>query len=381
MRNIAILGSTGSIGKQTIEVLSLHKDLYNIYALCVNSSVNELYEQALVTGAKVLGVSEGKVDVPDGLREREWFFGCDALVRIATLPEIDDVVVAVVGVIGLQAVIAARKAGKRVLLANKETLVAGGELVMSLCKDDSFGPTLLPVDSEHSAIFQCLQGEKENRIHKIWLTASGGPFREWSIENIRNATVEQALGHPTWKMGRKITIDSASMFNKALEIIEARWLFGVKPEQIQVAIHPQSIVHSMVEFEDGAIKAQLGVPDMRVPILYAVTYPERRETDVKRLDFESLSCLTFIRPDIDRFPAIGLAYECLKTGGASCCILNAANEIAANAFLKKMISFGRIYETVNETLQRIGYLPACNFDDIIQADQLSRSIAGELIRQ
>lgn len=381
MRNIAILGSTGSIGKQTIEVLSLHQDLYRIVALCANSSLNELAEQAFETNAPVLGLSAGEVCVPDQLKNRTWFFGSDALEKIASLPEVDDVLVSVVGVVGLKAVIAARKAGKRVLLANKETLVAGGELVMNLCREDEIGPTLLPVDSEHSAILQCLQGEKDNPVYRIWLTASGGPFREWSKDAIQNASVEQALGHPTWEMGKKITVDSASMFNKALEIIEAKWLFGIEPEQIQVAIHPQSIVHSMVEFSDGAVKAQLGTPDMRVPILYAATYPERMATGVKRLDFEALSRLTFFKPDLDKFPSLSLAYDCLKEGGAACCILNAANEIAANAFLNGIIPFGGIYRVVSETLQKAGPLPAASMDDILYADKMSRNIAENLMKQ
>lgn len=379
MRKLSVLGCTGSIGKQTLQVAKLHPDQYQIVALCAHKNSELLFEQARETGARVLALTGGETEIPDDLKEREWYFGPDALEILATVPEADSVVAAVVGVVGLKSVVAARKAGKKVLLANKETLVSGGELVMQLCKNDENGETLLPVDSEHSAIWQCIHGEEQNPIYRIWLTASGGPFRTWDKKRIMNATVEQALGHPTWNMGQKITIDSASMFNKALEIIEAKWLFGVQPEQIQVAVHPQSIIHSMVEFEDGAVKAQLGAPDMRVPILYAMTCPDRMQTGVRRLDFDLLKNLEFFEPDLDKFPAIRLAYEVLNAGGAAPCILNAANEVAAWAFLDGKIRFGRIYEIVESVLQKTGVLKADTLEAVLFADQQARSIAESLL--
>ncbi len=379
MRKLSVLGCTGSIGKQTLQVAKLHPDQYQIVALCAHKNSKLLFEQARETGARVLALTGGETEIPDDLKDREWYFGPDALEILATVPEADSVVAAVVGVVGLKSVVAARKAGKKVLLANKETLVSGGELVMRLCQSDENGETLLPVDSEHSAIWQCIHGEEQNPIYRIWLTASGGPFRTWDKERIMNATVEQALGHPTWNMGQKITIDSASMFNKALEIIEAKWLFGVQPEQIQVAVHPQSIIHSMVEFEDGAVKAQLGAPDMRVPILYAMTYPDRMQTGVRRLDFNLLKNLEFFEPDLEKFPAIRLAYEVLNAGGAAPCILNAANEVAAWAFLDGKIRFGRIYEIVESVLQKTGVLKADTLEAVLFADQQARSIAESLL--
>ena len=379
MRKLSVLGCTGSIGKQTLQVAKLHPDQYQIVALCAHKNSELLFEQARETGARVLALTGGETEIPDDLKDREWYFGPDALEILATVPEADSVVAAVVGVVGLKSVVAARKAGKKVLLANKETLVSGGELVMQLCQSDENGETLLPVDSEHSAIWQCIHGEEQNPIYRIWLTASGGPFRTWDRERIMNATVEQALGHPTWNMGQKITIDSASMFNKALEIIEAKWLFGVQPEQIQVAVHPQSIIHSMVEFEDGAVKAQLGAPDMRVPILYAMTYPDRMQTGVRRLDFNLLKNLEFFEPDLDKFPAIRLAYEVLNAGGAAPCVLNAANEVAAWAFLDGKIRFGRIYEIVESVLQKTGVLKADTLEAVLFADQQARTIAESLL--
>ncbi len=315
--------------------------------------------------------------MPDDLKFCEFRFGPQALAEVAREAEGQDVLAAVVGMVGLKSVMAARQAGKRVLLANKETLVAGGEMVMNACPEGN----ILPVDSEHSAIFQCLQGAGPNRYEKILLIASGGPFRTWEKERVKTATVAQALGHPTWNMGAKITIDSASMFNKALEIIEAKWLFNARPEQIQVVVHPQSIVHSAVEFKDGAVIAQMGVPDMRLPILYAMTYPERLETGGKPLDLFALGQLTFERPDPEKFPAIRMAYEALKAGGAACCVLNAANEEACYAFLRGEIPFGRIPEIVESALQKHGGLPARNLEDIDRADALAREEAGKLLKK
>ena len=376
-RGIAILGSTGSIGRQAIEVIGLHPDRFFVTALTAHKNAALLFEQVRKLRprlAALTGVSE-PVAIPDDLGFCEFRFGPQALEETAREAEGQDVLASVVGMVGLQSVMAARQVGKRVLLANKETLVAGGEMVMNACPQG----TLLPVDSEHSAIFQCLQGAGPNKYEKILLTASGGPFRTWEKERVRTATVEQALGHPTWNMGAKITIDSASMFNKALEIIEAKWLFGARPEQIQVVVHPQSIVHSAVEFKDGAVIAQMGVPDMRVPILYAMTYPERLETGVSSLDLFALGQLTFEKPDPEKFPALRMAYEALRAGGAACCVLNAANEEACWAFLRKEIPFGRIPEIVEAVLQKHGGLPARDLEDIERADALARETAKRFL--
>ncbi|MBR6187093.1 MAG: 1-deoxy-D-xylulose-5-phosphate reductoisomerase [Clostridia bacterium] len=377
MRGIAILGSTGSIGKQAIEVIALHPDRFFVTALTAHKNAALLFEQvrALRPALAALTGVEGEVKIPEDLGFCEFRFGRKALEDIAAQAPGQDVLAAVVGVAGLKAVMAARKAGKRVLLANKETLVAGGEMVMNACPEG----TLLPVDSEHSAIFQCLQGAGPNRFEQILLTASGGPFRTWDKEKIKSATVAQALGHPTWSMGAKITVDSASMFNKALEIIEAKWLFHARPEQIQVVVHPQSIVHSAVKFRDGAVIAQLGAPDMKVPILYAMSYPERLKTGGREMDLFQVGTLTFEKPDEEKFPALRMAYEALRQGGAACCVLNAANEEACYAFLKEKIPFGRIPQIVADTLQKHGSLPAKNLSDIDRADALARETARSLM--
>ncbi len=375
MRGIAILGSTGSIGRQAIEVISLHPDRFFVTALTAHRNAALLFAQVRALRPQMAALTGEEAEVPKDLSFCQFHFGPRALEEVAASAPGQDVLAAVVGVAGLKAVMAARKAGKRVLLANKETLVAGGEMVMNACPEG----TLLPVDSEHSAIFQCLQGAGPNRYEKILLTASGGPFRTWDRAAIQSATVRQALGHPTWNMGAKITVDSASMFNKALEIIEARWLFAARPEQIQVVVHPQSIVHSAVQFQDGAVIAQLGAPDMKVPILYAMSYPERLETGAKELDLFSVGQLTFEKPDPDRFPAISMAYDALKAGGAAACVLNAANEEACFAFLQEKIAFGRIPEIVAEALQKHGHLPAKSLGDIDRADALARETAKSLI--
>ena len=377
MRGIAILGSTGSIGKQAIQVLSLHPDRFFVTALTAHKNAALLFEQVRALRPRLAALTgvDQPVPVPDDLSFCEFRFGPRALEETAREAEGQDVLAAVVGVAGLKAVLAARQAGKRVLLANKETLVAGGEMVMNACPPG----TLLPVDSEHSAIFQCLQAAGPNPYDQILLTASGGPFRTWKREDMQRATVEQALGHPTWNMGAKITIDSASMFNKALEIIEAKWLFDARPEQIQVVVHPQSIVHSAVKFRDGAVIAQLGAPDMRVPILYAMTYPERLETGARELDLFALGQLTFERPDPEKFPALRMAYEALRAGGAAACVLNAANEEACYAFLRGEIAFGVIPRVVEGALQKHGCLPAHSLEDVDRADALAREEARKLL--
>lgn len=375
MHGIAILGSTGSIGRQAVDVIMRHPDLFYVTALTAHNNADLLFEQVRGLRPKLAAITGEKAEVPADLSFCRFLFGREALETVAREAEGTDVLAAVVGVAGLKAVMAARESGKRILLANKETLVSGGEMVMKACRGKQNERVLLPVDSEHSAIFQCLEAAGPNRFSRILLTASGGPFRTWEKERIFSATVEQALGHPTWNMGAKITVDSASMFNKALEIIEAKWLFDAEPEQIQVLVHPQSIVHSAVEFEDGAVLAQLGVPDMRVPILYAMSYPARLETGAKKLDLFATGSLTFEQPDTEKFPAIRMAYAVLRQGGAAACVLNAANEEAVYAFLQKRIAFGRIYETVDHALQLHAHLPAKNLEEIQYADSCARAAA------
>ncbi|MBQ6232252.1 MAG: 1-deoxy-D-xylulose-5-phosphate reductoisomerase [Clostridia bacterium] len=381
MRKIAVLGSTGSIGRQTLDECERHPDLFQVTALTANSSAELLFEQIRKFRPEIACLTGGMPEsIPEDLAFCR-FYPADQLENVAADCDADDLMVAVVGVAGLRATLAGRRAGKRILLANKETLVAGGHLVMDACRDVDGQPTLIPVDSEHSAIWQCLQAAGPNRPKKILLTASGGPFRTWSKEAIENADCAQALRHPTWNMGSKITVDSASMFNKALEIIEAKWLFNVEPEQIKVLVHPQSIVHSMIAFEDGAVLAQLGVPDMRVPILYAMTYPERVWSGVPAPDFAALSSLTFEAPDPERFPALRLAYQALSMGGAACAVLNAANEVAAQAFLSDRIRMGQVYRVVAGTLDRIGAPEADSLEAILEADRLARITANEFLKQ
>ena len=305
-------------------------------------------------------------------------FGENVLLDVVRACEADDVLVSVVGVVGLAAVMEALACGKRVLLANKEPLVAGGELVTEAAR--RAGHPLLPVDSEHSAIFQCLQGAGGNRPERLILTASGGPFRTWKKEDIACATKEQALRHPNWSMGRKITIDSASMMNKALEVIEARWLFDMPAERIDVLIHPQSVIHSMVEYADGAVMAQLGTPDMRLPILYAMSWPERLPTGGKRLDFAAMNALTFEQPDLERFPGLGLAYRALEAGGTMSAILNGANEVAVDAFLHDRIRFGQIAELVEETMLSVPVTASPTLEQVFESDRAARARAQALLR-
>ena len=379
MKKIAVFGSTGSIGTQTLDEVRRHPEAFEVCALSAHTNRWLFFEQIRAFRPKCACLSGTALgDVPEDLRFCQ-FYRPEELTRMAAECGADDVMVSIVGEAGLDVTMAARRAGKRILLANKETLVAGGELVMRECPAENGVPTLLPVDSEHSAIFQCLQARAGNPVSRIFLTASGGPFRTWPKEKIAQASKEEALNHPTWNMGNKITVDSASMFNKALEIIEAKWLFDVSPEQIQVLVHPQSIVHSMVGFQDGAVLAQLGVPDMRVPILYAMTYPDRLDSGVPFPDFAALGSLTFENGDPERFPALRLAYQALKAGGASCCVLNAANEVAVYAFLREMIPFGGISECVEETLNRVGYLPAGSLSDIHEASRRARKAAMDFL--
>lgn len=384
-RRLAILGSTGSIGTQALEVAALHPDRFEVAALTAYSSREKLFEQVRAFRPRLAGLVQPipQEEIPADLQFCEWVFGPEAL-TLAAQADADDVLVSVVGMVGLQSVLTALAGGKRVLLANKEALVAGGHLVMEAARRVG-EHALLPVDSEHSAIFQCLQGAGGNPYSRIILTCSGGPFRTWTGDEIRAATKEQALRHPNWVMGQKITIDSATLFNKALEMIEARWLFDACPEQIEVVVHPQSVIHSGVEFADGALIAQLGTPDMRLPILYAMACPDRLPTGGKRLDLFSVGGLTFERPDEARFPSIRLARECLRAGGAAGCVLNAANEVAVGELLqssgKEPMRIGRIFDTVEETLSRVGNLPAASLEQVMEADRLARDTARQVLHK
>ena len=378
MQTIAILGSTGSIGTQALELVRLHPEEFRVVALTARSSREKLFEQVREFRPEVAALTEPipMSEIPEDVRFCRWVMGADALHAAAAEVPADMVLVSVVGIAGLQSVMDALGANRQVLLANKEALVTGGHLVMDAAK--RIGKPILPVDSEHSAIFQCLQAAGGNQPVRLLLTASGGPFRTWTREQMQNATRAQALKHPNWSMGAKITIDSASMFNKALEIIEAHWLFDMPPEKIQVVVHPQSIVHSAVEFADGAVLAQLGVPDMRVPIAYAMTYPRRIPTGSKPLDLFSIGTLTFEPGDPVRFPALRLAGEGLNAGGAACTILNGANEMAVAAFLRDEIPFGAISRIVEGTLEACGAMPADTLEDIFHADQEARRVAKEI---
>ena len=379
MQTISILGSTGSIGTQALQLVALHPERFRVVAMTGHRNRELFFEQVRTFRPEMAGLTEPipMEEIPADLRFCRWVMGKEALrVAAAEIPA-DMVLVSVVGIAGLQSVMDALHANRQVLLANKEALVTGGHLVMDAAK--KIGKPLLPVDSEHSAIFQCLQGAADNTPVKLLLTASGGPFRTWDKDRIYNATRAEALNHPNWAMGAKITIDSASMFNKALEIIEARWLFDMAPEKIEVVVHPQSIVHSAVEFADGAVIAQLGVPDMRVPIQYAMSYPERLPTGSKPLDLFALGQLTFERGDEVRFPALRIVKECLNAGGAACTILNGANEAAVAAFLKDEIPFGGITRLVEGALEKLGPMPASNLEDIFHADQEARRVVAELL--
>ena len=378
MRKLAILGSTGSIGTQALDVAARHSDRFKVTALVAHSSSEKLFEQVRRFRPQIAALSVEPKEIPEDIREGcQWMFGENVLLDVVRACDADDVLVSVVGVVGLAAVMESLACGKRVLLANKEPLVAGGELVTEAAR--KAGHPLLPVDSEHSAIFQCLQGAQGNVPTRLILTASGGPFRTWAKEDIYNARPEQALKHPNWSMGRKITIDSASMMNKALEVIEARWLFDMSAEKIDVLIHPQSVIHSMVEYADGAVMAQLGTPDMRLPILYAMSYPERLATGGKRLDFTQMNALTFEQPDYDRFPGLKLAYDALKVGGSMSAVLNGANEIAVDAFLHERIPFGAIAQLVGETMHAVPVIAHPTLEQVFECDRAARQKATELL--
>ena len=381
-RQIAILGSTGSIGTQALEVIEEHSDLYEVYCLTANNKVELLARQAhQFHPAAVVIANEQRYDelkqLMQDLPDVKIYAGARALDEIVEAQPIDMVLTAMVGFAGLSPTIHAIKAGKTICLANKETLVVAGELILQLAQQ--YHTAILPVDSEHSAIFQSLVGEDENPIDKILLTASGGPFRMKTMDEIAQVTKADALRHPTWDMGAKITIDSASMMNKGFEVIEAKWLFGVEANQIQVLVHPQSIVHSAVQFQDGSVKAQLGVPDMRLPIQYAFSFPRRLPLSGDRLNLFEVRNLEFFEPDLKKFRCLAMAYEALARGGNMPCIVNAANEIVNRAFLEDHCRFLQMGDIIAETMQRATFIKTPTLEDYMQTDAEARRIAGELL--
>jgi len=381
-KQIAILGSTGSIGTQALDVIAANDSLFEVYALTANNNVDLLIEQACKFNPEMVAIGNEKhyQTLKNALSDLpiKVFAGADSIAQVAEMQPIDMVLTAMVGYSGLKPTINAIKAGKKVALANKETLVVAGELICDLAA--KYKASIIPVDSEHSAIFQCLAGEGDNPIEKLILTASGGPFRTKSLDELKIVTSLQALKHPNWDMGAKVTIDSASMMNKGFEIIEAKWLFGVSPDQIQVVVHPQSIIHSMVQFADGAIKAQLGVPDMKLPIQYAFTYPERLKTDFPRFDFDVCSQFTFEKPDLDRFRNLAFAYYAMDRGGNMPCILNAANEIVVSEFLKDKIGFLQMSDIIEEVMAKADYIAKPTYDDYVRTDALVRLLTKEIIK-
>ena len=379
MKRICILGSTGSIGTQALEVIAEHSDLYEAYVLTAYNNADLVIQQArrhkpeavvIANEQHYNKVREALADLPIKV-----YAGAKALCEVVQNEHVDIVLACMVGFAGLEPTIAAIKAKKAIALANKETLVVAGDLITRLANE--YQVPILPVDSEHSAIFQCL--EPGNRIDKILLTCSGGPFRKFTKEQIKHVTKSDALAHPTWNMGAKITIDSATLMNKGFEVIEAKWLFGVKPEQIQVVVHPQSVIHSAVQFEDGAVKAQLGVPDMRLPIQYAFSYPRRLSLSGERLDLFATKDLTFEVPDTDRFPCLRLAYEALHQGGNMPCIVNAANEVVNRAFIDDRIAYPRIAEIIEKTMGKITFSTDSSLDTYLNTDKEARAFAASLL--
>ena len=381
MKKICILGSTGSIGTQTLQVIAEHPDLFEAYVLTANTRADLLIQQAKqYQPSCVVIADESKYEyVREALANEpiQVYAGADALCQVVQMEPIDIVLTALVGFSGLRPTISAIKAGKPIALANKETLVVAGELITQLCLEHKV--PLLPVDSEHSAIFQSLMGEM-SPIEKIILTASGGPFRTFTLDQLRNVTPAQALKHPNWDMGAKITIDSASMMNKGFEVIEARWLFDVTPEKIQVVVHPQSILHSAVQFEDGAVKGQLGAPDMRVPIQLALSYPERLKSSFPRIDWWNLKDLTFEKPDPEKFRCLQMAYEAIRMGGNAACIVNAANEVVNLAFRQERCGFLQMADIIEQTLQRVPLQDKSSLQDYLDCDRESRIIANEILK-
>lgn len=380
-KQIAILGSTGSIGVQALEVIAANRNLYEVNLMTANNQWEKLAEQARIfePDAVVIANKEHYAKLKDALADLpvKVYAGSEAINQCVENPHIDIVLTALVGFSGLAPTIHAIKSNKTIALANKETLVVAGELINSLALQ--YRTPIIPVDSEHSAIFQCLVGEVGNDIEKILLTASGGPFRNTSLEQLVNVTKEDALHHPNWSMGAKITIDSASMMNKGFEVIEAKWLFDINIDRIKVLVHPQSVVHSMVQFEDGAIKAQLGVPDMKVPIQYAFSFPDRLKSNFERLDFTKYDTLTFEKPDMEKFRNLALAYHATRTGGSMPCILNAANEVVVNAFLHDRIGFLDMSDIIENIMINSQIIKTPTLEDYFETDKLIRIKTNELI--
>lgn len=381
MKKIALLGSTGSIGQQTLDVIENYPEIFSIEVLTANNNLDLLIEQSKKFKPNVVIISneEKYSQVKDALAHLpiKVYTGCDAIAQVVEMGTIDTVVTAMVGYSGLLPTIRAVKAGKQIALANKETLVVAGDLITRLAIENK--SEILPIDSEHSAIFQCLIGEAENSVEKIILTCSGGPFHGKTKEQLEKVTLKEALKHPNWDMGAKITIDSATLMNKGFEVIEAKWLFGMKPEQIDVVVHPQSIIHSMVQFCDGSIKAQLGLPDMRMPIQFALAYPLRIKNSLPRFDFADYPSLTFTPPDTKKFRNLALSFEALTKGGNLACVLNAANEVSVKAFLNEKITFSDISVINEEVMGHIFYVGHPELDDYIESDKIARIYAEELI--
>lgn len=381
LKRIAILGSTGSIGTQTLDVVREHPDRYEVYAISANRSVELLIRQAREFKPEVVCIADESCyetlrEALSDLPIKVWC-GAESIAQMVTFPSVDIVVAAMVGYAGLQPTIEAIKAGKTIALANKETLVVAGELIGELVAQ--YHAVILPVDSEHSAIFQSLVGEDPNTVEKLLLTASGGPFLHHSLEQLRSVTAAEALRHPNWEMGAKITIDSASMMNKGFEVIEAKWLFGVPVDKIQVVVHPQSIVHSAVQYIDGSVKAQLGMPDMRLPIQYALAYPERLQATFPRLDLFTYNTLTFLAPDQERFPCLSLAYEAVARGGNIPCVLNAANEVANLAFREGRCGFMDMPDIIADTMAKASFISKPDYDAYVASDKEARQIAEEMV--
>ncbi len=380
MKKVCILGSTGSIGTQTLQVINEHPDLFEAYVLTANTKADLLIRQARECKPHCVVIAdESKYNyVREALKDEpiQVYAGADALCQVVQMEPVDIVLTALVGFSGLRPTISAIEAGKPIALANKETLVVAGELITRLCMEHNV--PLLPVDSEHSAIFQSIMGEV-SPIEKIILTASGGPFRTFSLDELKNVTPAQALQHPNWDMGAKITIDSASMMNKGFEVIEARWLFDVTPDRIQVVVHPQSILHSAVEFEDGAVKGQLGMPDMRVPIQLALSFPKRLKSSFPRIDWWNLKDLTFEKPDPQKFRCLQMAYEAIRMGGNAACIVNAANEVVNLAFRQERCKFLQMADVICETLQRVAHQDRPSLQDYLDCDRESRVVAEEIL--
>ena len=382
-RNIAVLGSTGSIGQQTLDIIAEYPDLFSAWLLVARSSADLLIQQARQFRPHMVIIADEQYYdyVCSALEDTdiEVATGSASIAQAVTMTEIDTVVTAMVGYSGLESTIAAIGSGKRIALANKETLVVAGELIERLLKD-SRGSVLYPVDSEHGAFYQCLMGERMQDVERLLLTASGGPFRTLPKERLETVTAADALKHPNWSMGAKITIDSATMMNKGFEMIEARWLFGIEPDHIEIVVHPQSIVHSMVAFKDGSIKAQLGLPDMHLPIRYALGLPDKRlASDCRKMTIDDMATLTFERPDFDKFPLLSTAYAAAGQGGTAPCVMNAANEIAVASFLQDKIKFTDIYNIIEKTMARAPHIDCPGYEDYVRSNQAAREYASRLV--